>query len=229
MRGFLFFERGWRCNSDWSGRTSECPAGGWAKATQSTAVSLHRLRTGCPKNSSTHNDLSWLYLEKILYFQNKSKRLLMKNYKTREVDNSVRHGHKTTTVDEYMTKDLVTFHPDTPLREVIHSLLENRITGAPVMNEKREVVGLIDDKDCLKLMFDSLYHNMPVRNKVAKDYMSNVMKSVQTHTDIMEAANLFLTTPYKRLLVLDENKNLMGQISRRDILQAIEDIEWGPK
>ena len=153
----------------------------------------------------------------------------MKNYKQKEIDNSVRHGHKTTTVQEYMTKDLITFRPETPLKEVVHSLLMNKITGAPVLNEKKEVVGLIDDKDCLKLMFDSLYHNLPVSSKTTKDYMSDMMKSVKIDTDIMDAANIFLTTPYKRLLVFDSSGKLKGQISRHDILRAIEDIEWGKK
>lgn len=153
----------------------------------------------------------------------------MKNYKQKELDTSVRHGHKTTSVKEYMTKNLITFHPETPLKEVVHSLLTNKITGAPVLNAGGDVVGLIDDKDCLKLLFDSLYHNLPVSTKTTKDYMSDMMKSVDVETDIMDAANIFLTTPYKRLLVLDNKGKLRGQISRHDILRAIEDIEWGKK
>ena len=153
----------------------------------------------------------------------------MKNYKQKEIDTTVRRGHKTTTVKEYMTKDLITFKPGTPLKEVVHSLLTNKITGAPVLNERGEVVGLIDDKDCLKLMFDSLYHNLPVSSKTTEDYMSDMMKSVNINTDIMDAANIFLTTPYKRLLVFDDGGKLKGQISRHDILRAIEDIEWGEK
>lgn len=153
----------------------------------------------------------------------------MKNYKQKELDNQDKHGHKVAKVKDYMTKKLITFTPDTPLQDVVHSLLVNRITGAPVLNNKKEVVGLIDDKDCLRLLFDSLYHNLPVADKKTKDYMSNVMKSVEPDMDIMDAANIFLTTPYKRLLVMDSKNNLKGQISRRDVLQAVEDIEWGKK
>ncbi len=153
----------------------------------------------------------------------------MRNFKQKEVETTTRHGHKTRLVDDYMTRDLVTFRPDTPLRDVVSALLDKRITGAPVLDERDRVVGLIDDKDCLRLAFDSLYHNLPVHHKTTQEYMSNVMKSVKTGTDIMEAANIFLTTPYKRLLVLDDQGSLQGQISRRDVLRAVREIEWGQK
>jgi predicted transcriptional regulator len=55
-------------------------------------------------------------------------------------------------------------------------------------------------------------------------YMSNVMKTIPIDIDIFMAANIFLTTPYKRLIVVDEYNNLAGQISRRDILRAIKDL-----
>jgi len=150
----------------------------------------------------------------------------MKNFKQKEAEPASKPKRLTKTVDDYMTKDLITFMPDTPLQDVVSSLLSNRITGAPVLDDKGKIVGLIDDKDCLKLMFDSFYHNMPVSKKTTRDYMSNVMKSVKPGTEIMEVANIFLTTPYKRLVVIDNNGALKGQISRADVLRAIQDEEW---
>ena len=128
-------------------------------------------------------------------------------------------------VTEYMVRKLITFKPDTPITEVIDSLLENRITGAPVLNDKKEVVGLIDDKDCLNVLVSGAYYNHPVAKDTVSSYMSNVMKTIPVHSDIVEVANIFLHSKYKRLLVLDDNGKLVGQISRRDILRAIKDME----
>ncbi len=129
-------------------------------------------------------------------------------------------------VTDYMTraKDLITFHADTRINDVIDSLLNNRITGAPVLNEKGEVVGLIDDKDCLNVLFSGHYHNLPVGKDNVASYMSNVMKSISVHDDIMDVADVFLHSKYKRLLVMDDTGKLVGQISRRDILRAIKDL-----
>jgi predicted transcriptional regulator len=127
-------------------------------------------------------------------------------------------------VTDYMTKNLITFKQDTEISEVIATLLEKRITGAPVLNDKNEVVGLIDDKDCLNILFGSAYYNHPVGKETVSSYMSNVMKSISIHEDIIGVANTFLHTPYKRLLVMDDDGKLVGQISRRDILRAIKDL-----
>jgi predicted transcriptional regulator len=68
------------------------------------------------------------------------------------------------------------------------------------------------------------YYNHPVGKETVSSYMSNVMKTISIDIDIFMAANIFLTTPYKRLIVVDEYNNLAGQISRRDILRAIKDL-----
>lgn len=128
-------------------------------------------------------------------------------------------------VSDYMTKKIITFKPETPIKEVVNTLLTNRITGAPVLNDRQEVVGLIDDKDCLNILFGDVYHRHPVGQETVASYMSNVMKTISIKTDILEVANIFLTTPYKRLLVMDDNGKLAGQISRRDILRAIQELK----
>ncbi len=152
----------------------------------------------------------------------------MKNFKQKNSSVEDKHGHKVQSVDEYMTTQLITFTPQTPIKDVVSSLLDNRITGAPVL-EKGKIVGVIDDKDCLRIAFEGLYHNLPVSTKITKDYMSDTHKAIPSGTDVMDAANIFLTTPFKRLLVVDKKGNLVGQISRRDALRAVQEMEWGKK
>ncbi|MCB0617478.1 MAG: CBS domain-containing protein [Saprospiraceae bacterium] len=133
-------------------------------------------------------------------------------------------GVLTGLVTEYMARDLITFSPDTAIIEAIETLVSRRISGAPVLNDKREVVGMVDDKDCLRVLVDSAYHNHPVRSYTVSTYMDKVMRSIPEKTTIVEAANIFLTTTYKRLLVVDAQGKLVGQISRSDVLRAIRDL-----
>lgn len=129
-------------------------------------------------------------------------------------------------VSEYMAglSKLITFKPDTPIYEALDMLLNNRITGAPVLNDKNEVIGLMDDKDCLNILVAGGYYDQPVGKETVSDYMSNVMKTISNDLDIFMVANIFLTSPYKRLIVVDNNQKLVGQISRRDVLRAIKDL-----
>ncbi len=131
---------------------------------------------------------------------------------------------KAPSVTKYMVKNLITFRETTSIIEVLETLLEKRITGAPVLNEDGDVVGLIDDKDCLNMLFAGTYYNHPSGNETVGQYMSNVMRSISVNDTIVDVANIFLQTPYKRLLVMDDEGKLVGQISRRDILRAIKDL-----
>ncbi len=149
----------------------------------------------------------------------------MKNFQTRAVDTMDNAKAQSPPVKDYMTRDLITFTPDTDINEVINTLLEHRISGAPVLNSVGEVVGLIDDKDCLNVLFGSMYNRTPVGPDTVSNYMSNVMKSISVDDNIMDVAYVFSTSPYKRLLVKDENNKLVGQISRRDILRAIKEMD----
>ncbi|AWW00559.1 CBS domain-containing protein [Arcticibacterium luteifluviistationis] len=151
----------------------------------------------------------------------------MKNFQNRAHDDGTNdQTPKIPSVTEYMTpiSRLITIKEDTPVLEVLKILLDKRITGAPVVNEQGDVVGLIDDKDCLSILLGSAYYNEPVEKDTVSEYMSNVMKDISIENDIVDVANTFLTTPYKRLLVMDNEGKLAGQISRRDILIAIRDM-----
>jgi len=148
--------------------------------------------------------------------------MAIKNYKQKEIDDHLPVEKKT--VKDYMTTNLITFSPDTNVLEIARVLLDKRITGAPVIDENGNIIGLIDDKDCLRIVVDTLYHNQPIMSHTAREYMSNVMRTININKEILEVANIFLTTPFKRMLVVDDQGKLRGNISRRDILRAIHDM-----
>jgi len=150
----------------------------------------------------------------------------MKNFQNKSVDKNVKQEPaESPSVEKYMTRDLITFKKDTNINVAIKALLDNRISGAPVLNDNGQVVGLIDDKDCLNVLFGNVYNRLPVTTDTVSDYMSNVMKTISVHQSILDVASVFVSSPYKRLLVMDDGNKLVGQISRRDILRAIKDLK----
>ena len=150
----------------------------------------------------------------------------MKNFQNKIVEkDNKQNGTVTPSVEEYMTRDLITFKKDTDINIVINSLLKNRISGAPVLDDSGKVVGLIDDKDCLNILFGNVYNRLPTTTDTVSNYMSNVMRSINVNHNILDVASIFISSPYKRLLVMDDNDRLVGQISRRDILRAIAELK----
>ncbi|MCB0599979.1 MAG: CBS domain-containing protein [Saprospiraceae bacterium] len=149
----------------------------------------------------------------------------MKNFLSKPAPVETITGLPADSVTKYMATNLITFKPETDIMEAINTLLDKRITGAPVLNQRNEVVGMIDDKDCLHILVDSVYHNQPVHKHTVGDYMTDVMRKITDDADIVDAANIFLSTKFKRLIVTDKAGRLKGQISRRDILRAIKDLD----
>lgn len=122
-----------------------------------------------------------------------------------------------------LAKDLITFNPDQTIHEVIDTIIEKRISGAPVMDQNRKLVGIISEKDCLRIIVDQAYHNLPMEPKKVSDYMTVNVKTLSAESDVVEAANEFLNTPIRRLPIVD-NGIMIGQVSRRDILKAAKNI-----
>jgi predicted transcriptional regulator len=149
----------------------------------------------------------------------------MKNYKQKIPNNIKSKELKAAPVTRYMARDIITFSPDTEIIEVIDIFLEHGISGAPVLNDRKEIVGLIDDKDCINTLIDSVYHNQPVSKDSVGNYMTDVYKRIGVNADIVDVANVFMRTNFKRLLVVDDDGKLVGSISRQDVLRAIKEMD----
>lgn len=123
-------------------------------------------------------------------------------------------------VEDYMATGLVSFKPETDLFEAINSLLNYKISGAPVVNENGELVGLISEVDCLRAILTLTYHEEEVGGQV-KDCMTTEVETVGHDEDIVDVAKVFIEKGRRRLPVV-QNGKMVGQISRSDILRAVE-------
>lgn len=128
-------------------------------------------------------------------------------------------------VTDYMTQEVITFHPLQSIAEAMDVFLEKRISGAPVMDDDGKIIGILSEIDCLKIMVDEAYHNLPHGKITVMQYMSNNVATVPQSADVLDVASKFLHTHYRRFPVVDHNGKLIGQISRRDILQATRDLK----
>lgn len=128
---------------------------------------------------------------------------------------------KQVTVKDYMASNVITLSPEMGMSEAIKVFLSHRISGAPVVNNVGELLGLLSEKDCLKVIHDAAYHES-MGGKVA-DYMSTEIKTVPSYMGIVEVSELFINHSYRRFPVLEGNK-VVGQISRRDVLKALDAI-----
>lgn len=122
-------------------------------------------------------------------------------------------------VSDYMSTSLITFKPEQSVEEVIESLIRNKISGGPVVNDKNELVGIISEGDCLKQISDSRYYNMPMAQDNVEKRMIKDVETIDGNMNVFDAANKFLNSKRRRFPIV-ENGKLVGQISQKDILKA---------
>lgn len=118
-----------------------------------------------------------------------------------------------------MTRNLITFRSDERMEKVIDALLKHRISGAPVVNAKHELIGVISEGDCIKQISESRYYNMPMDDVTVDKHMVQNVETIDGEMNIFDAANKFLESKRRRFPIV-ENGKLVGQISQKDILKA---------
>lgn len=121
-------------------------------------------------------------------------------------------------IRDYMATDLITLPPEMEINRAMKILLDERISGAPVVDGKGVLVGVLSKKDCFKAALNASYHQE--WGGAVSDYMTSPVETLDASLDIVEAAERFLKSHYRRFPVLQEGR-LAGQISRADLLKAL--------
>jgi CBS domain-containing protein len=125
-------------------------------------------------------------------------------------------------VKEIMATKLVRLSPDMNIEEAIGLLLKHRISGAPVVDAESKLVGILSEKDCLRIFANGAYNNLP--GGVVGQYMSKTLTTIDANADLFSVADIFFQNTFRRLPVLDDEGHLLGQVSRRDVLEGSRQI-----
>ncbi len=123
-------------------------------------------------------------------------------------------------VREYMNPRPVIFRPGETVYEAIHTLLAAGMTGGPVIDEKKQLVGFLSEHDCLRAGIEASYTCQQLAS--VEQLMSQTVLTVAPDDSIIELAERMAGPKPKIYPVVDENGLLLGTISRQDVLRAIE-------
>ncbi len=122
-------------------------------------------------------------------------------------------------VSDYMSTNLITFKPDQSVMEVMDTLIRKKISGAPVVNAKNELIGIISEGDCIKQISNSRYYNQPLENVKVEEHMATEIETIDGDMNVFDAADKFLNSKRRRFPIVKDGK-LVGLISQKDILKA---------
>ena len=124
-------------------------------------------------------------------------------------------------VRDYMTTRLTLLKPDMEIQRAVHMLLENNVSGASVVDDEGRLVGILTERDCLKVVLNATYHYEYAGT--VEELMVQDVKVMAPNDNLVDAARRFYQERYLRYPVLD-NGRLVGQISRSDVMRALGDV-----
>lgn len=152
-------------------------------------------------------------------------------------------------VKDAMEKNVIKFHSDDKISDVAQKLRDNKISGAPIIDDDNKVIGIISEGDIMRLLevhsprlnlilpapLDVI--ELPIRMKheldeIAEDMnraasvligeiMTKKVYTMKEDDDISDAAQYMDTHSINRLPVVDAEGRLIGILTRGDLISAM--------
>jgi CBS domain-containing protein len=124
---------------------------------------------------------------------------------------------------DYMLPHPATVHRDALLKDAIDVIIDNRISGLCVIDDGGNLVGILSELDCLRAILSAVYNKDSVGR--VSDYMaSDNLIVAHPDEDIVDVAHDMLMNNKRRRPVV-ENGRLIGQITCRQLLKAVQEFQ----
>ena len=127
-------------------------------------------------------------------------------------------------VRDFMTPEPICIGLDMDILQAISLLLKHQISGAPVVDEQGQLVGMLTERDCIQVAVHAGYFD-DFGGPVAQ-YMSQQVETVSADDNLMDIAQKFIQSSFRRYPVMEQGR-LVGLITRHDILHALEQMAQG--
>ena len=120
-------------------------------------------------------------------------------------------------VNEIMTKDVIVVTKDDTIQSAAKLMRNYSIRNIPVINEKREISGVISATDIIyKVVSENRNNNLPVEEIMTRE---NIVFSRYNDT-IIEVSEIMNKKGLSVLPVINEKEELVGIISKTDLLSV---------
>ncbi|WP_199351119.1 CBS domain-containing protein [Haliangium ochraceum] len=116
-----------------------------------------------------------------------------------------------------MTEKVITVSPEAQVQHAVWSLSAKGISGAPVQDAEGRVVGVLSRSD----LVDTEAHQLVAGDTPVSEAMTAHIWSVHPDAPASDAVLLMVEKEIHRLMVMDEERSLVGVITSMDIMKAL--------
>lgn len=130
-------------------------------------------------------------------------------------------GDKKKLARDIMVRRLQVLKPHGEVADAVRSLLRKGHSGAPVVDDDGTLLGVFTEYDCVRGLSSAVFSQWPMGS--VQSYMTTEVETISPDMEVGAVAMHFIDGKHRRLLVVEDGK-LVGLISRRDLLSALEDM-----
>ncbi len=123
-------------------------------------------------------------------------------------------------VNEMMDTETYAVSMDLPIYDAIDVLVDKGVTGIPVLSTTGQVLGVLSEEHCLKLIAEGDADYDAPKGTVGAYFDADVPQ-VSPDMDIYYVAGMFLRERQHRRFPVVDNGKLVGVITRKDVLRAL--------
>mgnify|MGYP000964806730 CR=1 FL=1 len=122
-----------------------------------------------------------------------------------------------TVASDIMSNEVLTATESTTLEDVLKTMINNRITGMPVIDSEGKMIGVISESDILaQLSGKELLHPEVFQEPIV---FNRQIKCIRDETSLEEIMDIFINTRVRRLPAVDSVGHLIGIVSKRDLMR----------
>lgn len=123
-------------------------------------------------------------------------------------------------IERFLAERDVRVTPNMNIYEASQVILSNKASGATVVDEQGQLIGVLSELDCLRAMVTSVYNGSDPGGALVSEIMTTDVETTDADDDIIAVATSMVEKKRRRRPVLRDGK-LVGQISCRQILRAV--------
>jgi CBS domain-containing protein len=130
---------------------------------------------------------------------------------------------KSVEVSQYMQHKPVSVMADMNIYDASRIIFDNKVSGAVVVDEDNNLVGMLSELDCLRALITAVYNGADPGGELVRDIMTAEVEVNHPTDDIISVATSMLDHKHRRRPIVEDGK-LVGQLTCRQILGAIKDF-----
>ena len=117
-----------------------------------------------------------------------------------------------TTIRSLMTSQVISVRPDASVADALRLLMAHRISGLPVVEKDMTIVGILSEKDVLKVFYEDV--------ESVASLMTRNPTTLSVDAPLVDAFDVLMANDFRRVLIHEKGK-LVGLISRADLMPVL--------